>query len=145
MTPELADSYRYGSTEGALISDVIDGGPAAKAQMKPEDIVVKLNGRPIRSASQLRNTIAATPPSTRVVLEVHRDGRLLSIPVVLDELSESDASQLGLEEVPVEALGLRVTRLTPDLARRLEIRDRVGVVVTSLITDGAETSITCTP
>lgn len=131
LTGELAQSYRYGSTDGALIADVIEGGPAAKAGLKPHDIVSKLNGRRVRSSAQLRNRIAATPPGTKVSLELFRDGKRMSASVTLDALENVD--ERGFRETPVEQLGLKVVPLTPGLAQRLRISRPYGVIVSSFI------------
>ena len=145
LTTELAESYRYGSTEGALVADVLEDGPAAKAGLKPHDIVSKLNGRAVRSSAQLRNRIAATPPGTKVQLEVYRDGRRMTVNVVLDSLADAPQGPLGLKEVPIEPLGLNVVPLTPELARRLEIREGTGVIVSSMISNSPVRSVGLIP
>jgi serine protease Do len=50
-----------GTTEGALIADIARGSPAEHALIQKGDIVVTVDGRPIRSAAQLRNKIGLTP------------------------------------------------------------------------------------
>ncbi len=83
LTPDLADSFdtpaNTGSTvEGALISKVLQGSPAATAGMRPGDIVIGIDGQPVRTAGDLRNRIGLTPLGTDVRLEVLRgNGRQL--------------------------------------------------------------------
>ncbi len=77
LTPDLADSFdtpanNGSTTEGALISKVLQGSPAASAGIRAGDIVVGIDGQPVRSAGDLRNRIGLTPLGTDVRLEVLR-------------------------------------------------------------------------
>jgi serine protease Do len=79
ITPEEAS--KEGRTEGALIANVIPGSPAEAAGLQSGDIVVAVDGSPIRSAAQLRNRIGLTPVNGDVRLAFQRQGRQLSAEV----------------------------------------------------------------
>jgi S1-C subfamily serine protease len=74
------------SDEGALLADVLPGGPADEAGLVPGDVVVGVDGEPIGSAEDLVNAIAAREPGERVTLELS-DGR--TVEVELGERPES--------------------------------------------------------
>ncbi len=135
LTPELADSFGFQQKDGVLIGDVTKDGPADKAGLKGGDIVTKLNGKAMESASQFRNTIAATAPGTMVALEVFRDGRTITLNVALG-LLDADVAAAG-SSAPGSAaateLGLAVRTVTPDLAGQLGYdEDQQGVVITDV-------------
>lgn len=82
LTPDLA--MRFGlppMTEGALIAQVERSSPAQRAGLRSGDIVVSANGRPIRSASSLRNQIGLTPVGSTLELGVLREGRQRAVRV----------------------------------------------------------------
>jgi serine protease Do len=66
---------------GALIEGVERTGPAARAGLRPGDVVVGLDGEPVDSSRALVRGVAAMPPGRQVRLSVLRDGRVQSIPV----------------------------------------------------------------
>jgi serine protease Do len=135
LNEDLAESFKFESTEGVLIGDVVDGGPAQKAGLKAGDIVTKYNGQTVESANELRNAVAATAPDTDVKLEVFRDGRPTTITVKvaqLDTQQVASASGRGSGESANE-LGMRVENLTPERASQLGVEtDEQGVVVTEV-------------
>lgn len=72
LTPDLARSLGVAATEGAVIGGVQSGSPAEKAGLRERDVVVALNGRPIRSAAELRARLGLTPVGEEVELRVLR-------------------------------------------------------------------------
>ena len=68
---------------GALVIEVTPGGAAEGIGIKPDDIVVKLNGKSISSASELTSAVRQEKAGTEVKIEILRDGELLTFDVVL--------------------------------------------------------------
>ncbi len=136
LTPELAESFNYDSTDGVLVGDVVEDGPAQKAGLKAGDIVTSYGGKPMRSANQLRNTVAATAPGTNIELGIVRSGDAKTLSVKIGELDSSTAQAAGPSTPEGHAsreLGLSVATLTPQLASRLGIdEDARGAVVTEV-------------
>jgi putative serine protease PepD len=58
------------STRGVRVTDVYEGGPAARAGLEPGDVIVALDGRPIRSAEALARALARLDPGDRIELEL---------------------------------------------------------------------------
>lgn len=86
LTPDLARSFGFGQGDGVLVNDVIPGGPAAAAGLRPGDIVHRLEGREVRDMSAFRTAIAQTPPGHRVRLTVWRSGEAHDISIELGRL-----------------------------------------------------------
>ncbi|MBI3057024.1 MAG: DegQ family serine endoprotease [Betaproteobacteria bacterium] len=74
LTPELAKKLGIGLLEGAIVATVQPGSPALKAGLRERDVVVALNGRPIRNAAELRARLGLTPIGEQVELRVNRGG-----------------------------------------------------------------------
>lgn len=132
ITEDLGASFNYSSTEGALIGDVTPDGPAEKAGLRSEDIIVKFNGKKIKDVNQLRLAVAATAPKSRVPVEVFRDGKIKTFKVKIEELQDGSTGTWQQSRSSVSDLGLNVETLTPHLRRQLGFRTEGSVVVMSV-------------
>lgn len=81
LTPDLAESLNMTGDEGALIAAVEQGSPAERAGVRSGDVVVAVDGRPIRSATDLRNRVGLIRAGSPVNLEVLRGGGRRSLTV----------------------------------------------------------------
>ncbi|MBL8965078.1 MAG: PDZ domain-containing protein, partial [Phycisphaerae bacterium] len=123
LTSEAAASAGLRPVDGILIGGVVPDSPADRAGLRVGDVVLRYQGRPIDQVYRLRTAIALTPPESEATVEVYRDGRREQLAVRVGDR----------ERVWLESLGLRVTTLTPEEARRLGYRGVQGVLVTSVI------------
>jgi len=134
ITPELKDQFRLKSTEGAIVADVNEDGPAEKAGMRRGDVIVAYRGEKITDTNHLRNLVAATDVRTVADVKVVRDGKEKTLRVKIGELPEEAAvigrpSGRDLEK----DLGFNVSNLTPSIRRQLGLpEDQEGVVVHSI-------------
>ena len=132
ITPELAESLHLPSTEGALVSDVTPGGPAAKAGIKRGDVIVEFNGHPVREMSDLPRLVAMTRPKTKASVTVLRGGKRKVITVAIgtmpEEMAAGGEGTTGVEH----KLGLVVQEITPRLKSQLGLTMDKGVVVTGV-------------
>ncbi|GAB4352819.1 MAG: Do family serine endopeptidase [Gammaproteobacteria bacterium] len=79
LTPELAQAFKIKRKHGAVIANVVEGSAAEKAGLKVGDIVLKVDGREIRNAADLRNAVGLVPIGEKIRLEILRDGRRLTV------------------------------------------------------------------
>ncbi|MBK8480625.1 MAG: DegQ family serine endoprotease [Proteobacteria bacterium] len=130
--PEMARALGLPHTHGALVGDVVAGGPAARAGLRRGDFIVKLDGEPIKQADQLRNAVAALGPKQTVTLEYLRGGKGQKARVQLTELPADAAVARRGVDAAKGAPGLWVEPLTPTVRERFKLgRElRSGVVVT---------------
>lgn len=99
LTEELRESMDLPKDmEGVVIRDIIPNSPASKADLKSGDIILKFQGKKVKSVDELRFMVAETPPKTKVELEIYRDGKTRKVEVVLGEMPE-EVSQAKREEV----------------------------------------------
>jgi serine protease DegQ len=73
LTPELAESFKLGSTEGVLISEVVRGGPADKAGVKAGDILTTVGDKQLTDSNDMLQTVSALPPGKVVALKLLRN------------------------------------------------------------------------
>jgi len=133
LTHELAGSFRAKSTDGALIAQVMDDGPAAKAGLQPGDIVLGVNGTPVKNAGELSERIAALDPATRVTLTTLQGGEQHSLELSLGErpaTGRADERGPGEHEHAALHWGLQLEPLAPSEASELGIDH--GAVVSSV-------------
>jgi serine protease Do len=130
VTPAIAQSFGLKEARGALVSEVVAGGPAAAAGIQRGDIIISFDGREISKMSDLPSVVAGTPVAKTVPVKVMREGKELTMNIKIAEMPESGvAPQTAPTE---ERLGLTVQDITPQLMRELGLRDRTGVVVTGV-------------
>jgi serine protease Do len=135
-----SDAKEYGLSKagGAIITDVTKGGPADKAGMRPDDIVLAYNNKPIRRSEDLIGMVTRTTPGTTVPVTVARNGKEQTLNIKVEELDL--ATEAGEAPEPVEetsadeptetGIGVSVEPITPTITRQLRVPEgRGGAVV----------------
>ncbi len=112
VTPELAEAMGLSRSRGAIIAQVMKGSPAARAGLKPGDVVVAVNGEEIRNAADLRNTIGLQRVGARVVLEIVRDGKSRKIKVKIVKPKQTRAAKA--EKLSKRLSGAVLGAIEPD-------------------------------
>ena len=142
LEPLVAETMGLDRNHGVVIDVVTPGGAADKAGVKVDDVVLAIDGQPMRNSTELRDRIGRTAPGTEIELLVLRDGKEKRIKVELalrtEEALAASRSRDGAD-AEQEVLGLKVQELTDALARRLRYEDENGVVVTR-VERGSEAS-----
>jgi serine protease Do len=110
----LADSFGLPRPEGALVSSVQSGGPAAKAGLKSGDVILALDGKPIQTETQLPVRVASLKPGTTVHLTIWRDHAKREVAVKLGSMSSHLVASAQSSHRQGGSLGLAVRPLTPD-------------------------------
>ena len=129
ITPEIADSLGLKQREGALVADVVQGGPAEKAGLKAGDVIVEFDKKEIKDSSDLPAAVARVAPGTSVQLRIARDGKQISLPITVGELKDNEVAAPAGQE---GELGLAVQPLTPEMAQSLGLERAEGLVVASV-------------
>jgi serine protease Do len=134
---------------GALVRSLIETGPAKEAGIEPGDVIIRFDGKDVKTARDLPLMVAQTPVGKQVRVVVWRDGEEVTVSLSLGLLDEEDvaADVPVTEEEPVEddtvageedlrAYGLAVTPLTADELDGLSLPGyEAGVMVTELTDD----------
>jgi len=72
LSPELAQTFAVAAQQGIIITGVLQNGPAAKAGMKPGDVVTRVSGHDVRNVAELLSAIAALKPGNVAAIDVQR-------------------------------------------------------------------------
>lgn len=136
INAEQARGLRLPDTRGALVADVVAGGPAERAGVERGDVIRSVDGAPVNQSSDLPPIIGALAPGKRVELGIWREGRTRSLDVTLGELDEGRVAGIpgGGTRPPAAAkasnpLGLAGQALTDDQRRELGLKKGEGVAI----------------
>jgi serine protease Do len=128
VTPEIADSLGLKRARGALVADVIKGGPAERAGLKPGDIIIEFDRKEIKDFSDLPIQVARVAPGMLVQVKVLRDGKETALPLTVGEMKESEV----IASTQEGDFGLTVQPVTPQLAENLGLERAEGLVITAV-------------
>ncbi len=136
VNEDLAKQFHLPEARGALVSQVQDNSPAAKAGFKVGDVIVAYNGTPVKDTRELRNMVAASKPGSNVNIDIIRDGKQQTLSATIGTLSENmaEAGPAGSAEGSKQLadLGLTVQTLTPQIAQRYGLEKEKGVLITGV-------------
>ena len=89
LSVELAESLNLPVKAGALITGVLQDGPASRGGLKPGDVVVRVNGKAVTGTSDLLQSVAALAPDETALLGVQRGGQALEVKVKVADRTEN--------------------------------------------------------
>jgi len=134
VSKEEAEAFGLGAPRGALINGIETDGPAAKAGLEVGDIIIKADGKEVRSSNELPRIITAVRPGTKIPVTVWRKGAQKELSVTVAEMKEEGAvpTKGGRGPVPKEKgkpnkMGLVLSDLTEE--QRKEAGVKAGVLV----------------
>jgi len=144
---EKLQSY-FNIQDGVLVTLVNEDTPAAKAGVKPRDIILELAGKKIANRSTLMNLVDGLTPGKAQKMVVLRDGKKVELDVTPEQMPEGYTNALKrtmktaepehTDEKTESKLGLSVASITKELAQQLDLKSDVkGVVVVNLKLGGA--------
>ncbi len=124
----LAEAFDLKDAAGALIAEVAPDSPAKQSGLMRGDVILKYNGKDVENISVVRNAVSIMKPDDVIHLTIKRGEAIKTIDVKIGRHpgSSEDASET------VNQLGLNVTELTPELAKKYHYEDHKGVVVSAV-------------
>lgn len=138
LTEELAQSYGLKKMTGALIAEVVPGGPAAAAKLREGDIILSFDGQEVRNTSDLPLYASSGGIGKMAQLRVWRDNREITAQVRLSEFPEADGSiaRAGRQAPEASPLGIQIADLTPELRQQLRLAQGQGGAIIRSVDDG---------
>ncbi len=136
LNEDLAKSFEYEDTEGALVGHVDPKGPAKKAGIQQGDIITQLGKDKVKNVNQLRNLVASIKPGTSLDLTIIRNGRKENRSVTIGELPAQVAEEEPQQDSSVEDLGLTVEEFDEGSPRKPKTDRSRGLVITQVDPQG---------
>jgi serine protease Do len=132
LTKELADSFGMKNTNGALIAGVEKGSPADKGGLEVGDVIVKFDGSPIETSSDLPRVVGMTKPNKLIDVVVLRKGRMKTLNFRIGEMPTDDIQIAQNSKSPeaedVNRIGLTLKELTPQQQKKLNGKNGLLVI-----------------
>ncbi|WP_412535243.1 DegQ family serine endoprotease [Mesorhizobium sp. BAC0120] len=119
VTPQIAEALGLNKPQGALVSDVVAGGPAAAAGVKPGDVVLSMNGTAIEHVEALGYRLATQPIGSTVTLGIFSKGGNKAVNVALQRAPAGQSTEQVTIGGRSPFAGAKVAELSPRLAQRL--------------------------
>ncbi len=132
ITPDLARALRIEEQKGALVADVVPGGPAHKAGIKRGDLIVAYNSKNVEESHDLPQIVAATPEGDEAILTLVRSGKKKDIPVKIGRLPSDGVTPEETHQTAQGKWGRMFEDLPPATAGRLGIKNDKGVIVSAV-------------
>jgi serine protease Do len=148
VTDEIAESLGLKDQKGALVAAVSPGGPAAKAGLKPGDVIVKFDNKDVTEMRRLPRIVAETPINHEVEVQYFRDGKKLTTKATVGELVDDDSQdepktsekaqpKPDSSQTSLAGLGFSVAPVSAALRDRFDLApDIKGLVVTDVAANG---------
>jgi len=140
VTPAMAKAFKLDQARGALIGDVDEDSPAARAGFVKGDIITEIDGKQVAGCLDLWSKISRMSPGAPVRLKIFRDGAEREVALNLGELPNEkraggESESTGAAEVL--KLGVMIETLTPGLVRPLNLPANTRGVVVIKTRDGS--------
>jgi len=142
FTPELAKEFGLEKATGALVTEIFDGSPAEKADLKRGDVILAVNDKKISNVEGLRNLVAQSKVGSKIKIKILRSDKTMVLDAVISEFPQDvthalskeseDNNDLMTEESNTLA-GFTVMELTRNIAKQLDIsKNEKGVVIVKI-------------
>ncbi|MBT0665222.1 DegQ family serine endoprotease [Geobacter pelophilus] len=132
VSDDIARSFGLNKTTGALVAEVMSGGPAEKAGIRQGDIITKVAGKEIKNPKQLQLAVAEIPIGQKTEIEVYREGKSLKITLTVASSDSAEASAAHSAEPAAGWFGLYVD----EIPRNMRSSGVKGVIVTEVDPEG---------
>ena len=133
ITPELAKAMNLKSRQGALVADVVAGGPAAHAGIKRGDVIVAFNGKTVEDSQHLPAMVAATPINQEATVTILRNGMEKKLSLKVGQLpGVKTASAKPMHPATAGKWGLELKDVNPQIAGQYHLQADKGVMVAGI-------------
>ena len=132
-----------GVEDGVVVRQFVPGGPAENSDLELADVITAVDGNSVKSAEELKRELRLKKAGVSVTLGLMRNGEAREIEVETGAFPEDITTVSRVRtperkpeaEAKVKLLGMTVSDITPDLAKRFEVKNGEGVIVTEIEND----------
>jgi serine protease Do len=155
ITPSMAKSLGLNPDDptGAIVASVTPNSPAAKAGLKPGDVILSASGHPIKTVHDLPRLVAAMPPGQKIDMTIRRSGKEMTLAATTAEMPQQEqqaSASIGSsgdeKAASASSLGLELAPIDQGMRRQYRIPKEVeGVVVTKVASDSPAAALGIEP
>ena len=141
VTPDIAESLGLRSPTGALVASVVPNSPAARAGLKPSDLLIAIDGQTVEDPNAFDYRFATRPLGGSSQIEVQRGSKAVRLTIALETAPDTGRNEIVLTgRSPFQ--GAKVANISPAVADELHLdADTEGVVVTDLADGGTAANV----
>ncbi len=141
VTPEIAESLGLKAPNGALVANVVPGSPAARAGLKPSDLIVGIEGQVVDDPNAFDYRFATRPLGGAAAIDVQRGSKAVKLSVPLETAPDGGRDEIVLKtRSPFQ--GAKVANISPAVADEMHLdADTEGVVVTDIADDSTAANV----
>lgn len=140
VTEDIADSLGLAEARGAIIGNVVEGGPSEVAGLEPGDVIIRVNGQRVDTSAELPRIVSNVGVGEEVDVTVFRNGEEREFTIITVERPEPEQLASATPAVPErprvrsdQVLGMRLSPATAALRERYEIPEEIdGIVIVAL-------------
>jgi Do/DeqQ family serine protease len=127
MTSEEAKKLNMKEVKGALVSKVYDGGAAAEANLKENDVILKIAEVPVNTSAELQEQVAKYRPGDKISITYLRAGKEFTVPVILKNIA-GNTNVVTRGMTGMEVFGARLEGLSSKEKRSYKLENGVRIV-----------------
>ena len=127
LDSDLAPALGLAKAQGALVSDVVKGGPADKAGLKSGDVITQVNNVTIETAGGLKKSIALMKPGQTVDLSLLRSGKVVKLQATIGSFPE----EKDIEDIQ-DTFGMILEPVTQEKAKQYNLSTATGLLVVQI-------------
>ena len=135
ISKEVGEYYGIETKQGVLVTEVFPGDPADKAGIMPQDIILSINGQAVGTAREITGMIADIGIDETIKIKVLRNGKARTFKVKIAKREDARIAARKTHKEKQAELGIRVAEVTPETARRFNLKDAKGVIVVGVEPD----------
>jgi serine protease Do len=132
ITPELAKALNLRDRKGALVADVVAGGPADQGGIKRGDVIIAYNGKEVEDSHHLPALVAATPVNQEATVTILRNGHEQKLSMKVAQLPGDKTASEKPAQPAAGKWGLQLRDVTPQMAQRYHLKEEKGAVVAGI-------------
>ncbi|MBP5468809.1 MAG: PDZ domain-containing protein, partial [Candidatus Riflebacteria bacterium] len=147
LTDELSEHYNLKDKNGAVVMDITEDSPAFKAGFRKMDIIRSFNGKEMKSSEDIQKYIFSRKVGEEVKAQVLRNGKPIELKIKLEQMPETfglasseirnTPSKSNKSLAVTDKLGLKVQKITPDLAKNMGLKNTDGIVIANVKEDSS--------
>lgn len=133
VTREMAEAFGLPKASGALVNSIEPNGPAARAGIEPGDVILRFDGKPIASSSDLPRIVGLMKPGTRAQADLWRKGQNRTVTVTIGEFQDERVTSAkppsrSAAEATNSRLGIAVSDLSVEQKQQLRVNAGIMVI-----------------